>query len=44
MEISVKTDSHGFVTVPLEASSVGQLPPGVRVELSPELLKGIAEG
>jgi hypothetical protein len=43
MEIPVKTVNHGFVTAPLEASLVDQLPPGVRAELSPELLKGIAE-
>jgi hypothetical protein len=34
MEIPVKTVNHGFVTAPLEASLVDQLPPGVRVELA----------
>jgi hypothetical protein len=43
MEIPVKTVDHGFVTAPLEASLVEQLPPGVRVELLPELLKRIAD-
>ena len=43
MEIPVKTVNHGFVTEPLEASLLDQLPPGIRVELSPEMLKGIAE-
>ena len=43
MEIPVKTVNHGFVSAPLEVSLVDQLPPGIRVELSPELLKGIAE-
>ena len=43
MEIPVKTVNHGFVTAAVEARLVDPLPPGVRVELSPELLKGIAE-
>jgi hypothetical protein len=31
------------VTLPQEASLMEQLPPGLQVELLPELLKGIAE-
>lgn len=43
MEIPVNTVNHGFVTAPLEARLVDQLPPGARAEMSLELLKGIAE-
>ena len=43
MEIPVKTVNHGFVTAPRKASLVEQLPPGVRVEFPPELLKRVAD-
>jgi hypothetical protein len=43
MEIPVKTVNHGFVTAPREASFVEQPPPGIRVELAPELLERIAD-
>lgn len=39
----VNAVNHGFGTAPREASLGEQLPPGVWVELTPELLKRIAD-
>jgi hypothetical protein len=40
-ELPVSIVNQGFVTAPLEATLVGNAPPDVRLEFSPDPLKGI---